>query len=164
MPIAYHGKITASDVRKAITRNYSKFRFGFSAVLIGLALIWMVYAILKFPLSAGEALFWVAVLIVASMDLWLPFLYVRRTDRAGSVYRFPIQGSADENGLTVGNGEIKVEYGWSDFSGYKFFDEMVLLYRGKRGMNIFTLDLFASPQEWQNFKELVKAKISKSIK
>jgi hypothetical protein len=40
---------------------------------------------------------------------------------------------------------------------------MVLLYRGKKGMNIFTLDLFASEQDWQNFKNLLEAKISKGI-
>ena len=41
---------------------------------------------------------------------------------------------------------------------------MVLLYRGKKSMNIFTLDLFAGEQEWKNFKELVKAKISMDMK
>lgn len=68
---------------------------------------------------------------------------------------------ADENGITIENGETKIESVWSAFSRYKIFNEMVLLYRGKKGMNIFTLNLFASVQEWNNFKELVKAKISK---
>jgi len=76
----------------------------------------------------------------------------------------PHPRSADENGITLENGEIKVEYAWGDFTQYKIFDAMALLYRGKRGMNIFTLGLFASPQEWQNFKDLVEARISKGIK
>jgi hypothetical protein len=164
MAIPYQGKITPSDVRKAIFRNYSRFRFAFSAVLIGAALVWMVYSIIKFPYVGSETLFWAAVLIVASMDLWLPFLYSLRTNRAGSAYRLPIHGSADENGITLENGEIKVEYAWGDFTQYKISDAMALLYRGKRGMNIFTLGLFASPQEWQNFKDLVEARISKGIK
>jgi len=78
MGIAYQGKITHSDVRKAIFRNYSN------------------------------------------------------------------QGMADENGITIENGETKIESVWSAFSRYKIFNEMVLLYRGKKGMNIFTLNLFAS--------------------
>ena len=164
MAITYQGKITPADVRAAIFRNYAKFRFGLSAVLIGLAILWIVYSIIKFPVTESEILFGAAVLIIASMDLWLPFLYARRTDRAGSIYRFPIQGTADENGITVENDEIKIEpVVWSAFTRYKIFDEMVLLYRGKSGMIILTLDLFASKQEWQNFKDLVKTKISKSI-
>jgi len=164
MPITYQGKITPSDVRKAIFRNYSKFRFLFSVFLIGAAVVWMVYSILKFPYSGSETFFWIAVLVVASMDLWLPFLYARRTNRAGSVYRYPIHGTADENGITVEYEEKKAELAWSAFTRYKIFDEMVLLYRGKSGMNIFTLGLFVGQQEWQNFKELVETKISKSIK
>jgi hypothetical protein len=164
MAITYQGKITPSDVRKAIFRNYSRFRCAFSVILIGAAVVWMLYSIVKFPYVGSETFFWLAVLIVASMDLWLPFLYALRTNRAGSAYRFPLNGSVDENGIILENGEIKLEYVWSDFTQYKISDEMALLYRGKRGMNIFTLGLFASPQDWQNFKDLVKAKISKGIK
>jgi hypothetical protein len=163
MAITYQGKITPADVRKAIIRNYSKFRLGLSAVLIGLAGLWMVYSIITFPFSEGEILFWAAVLIIASMDLWLPFLYARRTNRAGSIYRYPIQGTADENGITVENCEIQTESVWSAFTRYKIFNEMVLLFRGKSGMIIFTLDLFVSEPEWQNFKVLVKTKMSRNI-
>jgi hypothetical protein len=164
MAITYQGKITPADVRKAIFRNYAKFRFWISAVLIGLAVLWMVYSVIKFPYSEGETFFWAALILITSMDLWLPFLYARRTNQKGSFYRSPIQGSADENGITVENGERKIEYVWSAFTRYKIFNEMVLLYRGKKGMNIFTLDLFASEQDWQNFKNLMEAKISKDIK
>ena len=161
MAITYQGKITPSDVRKAIFRNYSRFRFWISAVLIGLAVVWMVYSVIKFPYSEGETFFWAALILIASMDVWLPFLYARRTNQKGSFYRSPLQGSADENGITVENGERKIEYVWSAFTRYKIFNEMVLLYRGKKGMNIFTLDLFASEEDWQNFKNLLEAKISK---
>jgi hypothetical protein len=164
MAITYQGKITPSDVRKAIFRNYAKFRFGLSAVLIGLAVLWIVYSIIKFPVTQSGILFGAAVLIIASMDLWLPFLYAQRTNQAGSIYRHPIQGTADENGIAVENDEIKIEPAWSVFTRYKIFDEMVLLYRGKSGMIILTLGLFANKQEWQNFKDLVKTKISMSIK
>ena len=164
MAITYQGKITPSDVRKAIFRNYSKVRFGLSAVLIGLAVVWIVFSIIKFPTTESDVLFWAVVLIITSMDLWLPFLYARRTDRAGSIYRLPIRGAADENGITVENDEIKIEYAWSGFIRYKTFDKMVLLYRSKSGMIILTLDLFASQPEWQNFKDLVKTKISNNIK
>ena len=124
----------------------------------------MVYSIIKFPYSGSETLFWVVVLLVAAMDLWLPFLYAQRTNRAGSIYRYPIRGTADENGITVENGEVKADFVWSAFTRYKIFDEMLLLYRGQRGMNIFTLGLFASQPDWQNFKELVQTRISRSIK
>jgi hypothetical protein len=164
MAINYQGKLTPSDVRKAIFRNYSKLRFWLSAVAIGLVVVWIIYSIIKFPYSESEMLFWAAVLFVAAMDLWLPFLYAQRTNRKGSFYMYPIQGSADENGITLENGELKLESVWSAFTRYKIFDEMVLLYRGKKGLNIFTLNLFASEQEWKNFKELVKEKISKDTK
>jgi hypothetical protein len=164
MAIAYQGKITPSDVRKALFRNYSKLRFGLSAVLIGLAVVWIVFSIIKFPTTGSDVFFWAVVLFIACMDLWLPFLYARRTDRAGSIYRLPIRGTADENGITLENDEIKIEPVWSTFTRYKIFDEMVLLYRGKSGMIILTLDLFASQPEWQNFTDLVKTKISNNIK
>ena len=160
----YQGKITPSDVRKAIFRNYAKYRFWISAILIGLVVVWIVYSIIKFPFSESAVFFWVAVLLIAAMDLWLPFLYAQRTNRRGSFYMNPIHGIADENGITVENSETKIEIVWGEFTRYKFFNKMVLLYRGKKSMNIFTLDLFAGEQEWKNFKELVKAKISMDMK
>jgi YcxB-like protein len=159
MAIHYQGKITPSDVRKAIFRNYSRVRFWISYFLLGLVIVWIIYSIIKFPYSGSEILFWAAVLFVAAMDLWLPFLYARRTNRKGSFYMNPIQGIADENGITLENGELKLESVWSKFTRYKIFDKMVLLYRGKKGLNIFTSALFASEEDWKNFKNLVQAKI-----
>lgn len=159
MKIEYHGKITVADVRRAIFLNYAPALLWLNGFLLVSVLAAVVYFSLSGVLPGSYLPFIVFVLIVLSAPYYQPFLSARAAEKPGSLYRNPIRGVVDENGVTTDNGEMHTENPWDGYTRYKQAREMILLYKGKYCVNIFTPALFASRQDWDAFVGLVRERL-----
>jgi hypothetical protein len=54
---------------------------------------------------------------------------------------------------------MRTENAWESYTRYKQAREMILLYKGRYCVNIFTPALFASRQDWDAFVSLVRARL-----
>lgn len=159
MKIEYHGKITVADVRRAIFLNYAPALLWLNGFLLVSVLAAVVYFALNGILPGSYLPFIFFVLFVLATPYYQPFLSARSAEKPGSIYRHPIRGVVDENGVTTDNGEMHVETPWDSYTHFKQAREMLLLYKGKYCVNIFTPALFASRQEWEAFLSLVRERL-----
>ncbi|MBN2387639.1 MAG: hypothetical protein JXB85_11520 [Anaerolineales bacterium] len=159
MQIQYHGKVTVADVRKAIFLNYSPLYIGLTVVLSLVTLGVFLYILVLNPTGESPSFIWLFLLGLLSMPLWQPFLTARSAERKGSLYANLLRGEVDEGGFSVDTGERRAESAWDSFTHHKKTESMVLLYKGKYCVNIFTPRLFAGQQEWERFVGLVGGKL-----
>lgn len=155
MKIEYHGKITVADVRRAIFLNYVPLLLWLNGFLLAGMLLAVVYFAWIGALPGSYLPFLVFALIVLAAPYYQPFLSARSAEKPGSMYRNPIRGQIDENGVVTDNGETHIETPWDSYTHYKRARDMILLYKGKYCVNIFTPALFAGRQDWEAFAAAV---------
>jgi hypothetical protein len=160
MSVNYQGRITASDVRRAMFLNYPAYVKWINGVLIAVVLLGVLYAVLTGSLSGttGLGIFFVVALL--AMPFFQPFLDARSVHRKGNIYYNPIQGTVDERGLSLDNGQVKTDFLWVNYTSYREAPGIVLLYQGRNCVNILTRPLFASQEDWDTFTALVREKIA----
>jgi uncharacterized membrane protein YhdT len=160
MSVNYQGRITASDLRRAMFLNYPVYVKWINGILIAFILLAVLYAALTGSLSGTiglGAFFGVAVL---AMPFFQPFLDAQAVHRKGSIYYNPIQGTIDEGGLSLDNGQVKTDFLWDDYTSFREAPGIVLLYKGRNCVNILTRALFASQEDWDTFTALVREKVA----
>jgi hypothetical protein len=98
-------------------------------------------------------------LVSLSFPWWMIFIQATSYDQKGNIYRNPVNGQIDEDGVTMIGSGIKSQFCWNVFTSYKLQGSMLLLYQGKSCFNIFTSSLFADEEDWNKFQKIVKEKI-----
>lgn len=168
MQIQYQGLISQQEYEKALNIHYARYKwmkwiFGFFIVMIVISSIMMV---IRYP---STALTYLPPLVFPIIFMSFPWWFVRLQASAygqkGNLYRSPIQGVADDNGISVAGPDIKVEVPWKAYTHSKQNEEMILLYQGKNSFHIFTSGLFRDTEDWKQFLDEAKVRIpGKSLK
>ncbi len=159
MRIEYHGKITVADVRRAIFLNYAPVMLWLNGFLLAGFVLAVVYFTFTGRMPPSYLPLLLLVLIVLAAPYYQPFLSARSAEKPGSLYRHPIRGVIDENGITTDNGETHIETPWDSYTHYKQAKEMLMLYKGRYCVNIFTPSLFADRQTWESFLAAVRERL-----
>ena len=162
MQIPFQGQISQQDYRKALDMHYAHYKwlkwiFGF---FIGMILISSILMVLRDP-STGQT--YLPPLVVPIIFMSFPWWFVRIQASAhgqkGNLYRSPIKGVVDDNGISIAGPDIKVEVPWKAYTHSKQNDGMTLLYQGKYSFHIFTSGLFRDADDWKHFLDEAKARI-----
>ncbi|MEZ0395377.1 MAG: YcxB family protein [Anaerolineales bacterium] len=151
MRIEYQGKITVADVRRAIFLNYAPAMLWLNGFLLAGVVLGVAYFVFSGSLPPAYLPLLLFVLIVLAAPYYQPFLSARSAEKPGSLYRHPIHGVIDEHGVVTDNGETHIETPWDSYTHYKQAKEMLMLYKGRYCVNIFTPALFADRQTWEAF-------------
>jgi hypothetical protein len=157
--VGFQGKVTFSELRRGLFRSYSTLRHLLFIIFLALTIFSFFILLVKDALSIINGSFLLISFLVFTDSLWRPFLAAYMSLRKTSFYYFPVHGIADEEKITIENGQIKIESQWNSFTKYKLFADMVLLYKGNMLSWIFPSTLFSSQQEWLKFRGLIKNKI-----
>jgi len=163
MKIKFGGQVSKKEFKQASRIMYSRVLlstrlfFGIVLIILTVALIYTVISSklslreIVFPAVFGYALF--------TFPWWFPFLLSSSYDRDENIYRTPVHGIINENGISIEGRQQKLNPGWEMFNGYHLGENLVLIYQGKNGFNIFTRELFAAETDWAQFKGLLGQKI-----
>jgi hypothetical protein len=160
MIINYNGKVTAADIRKAVFLNYSPIFIWGNAVMIALAIGAIVYFSVMGTLDGTYLLALLFVILMLATPFWQPFQTAQKATRKGSLYHDPVHGTINESSVSVESGKTPVVYAWSAYTRFKQGKEIILLYKERMCVNIFTPALFASQQDWETFARMVSEKIT----
>lgn len=103
-----------------------------------------------------------AFVLIGVWMLVAPRFAVRRVWKNSPLLREPFSGVVSESGVRIeskyGSGEVP----WGKYYRARLFKEVVLIYRDPSLFYIFHVSYFSDPQRWQQFKELVKAKVRRT--
>jgi hypothetical protein len=100
-------------------------------------------------------------LVFFTFPWWTPLLQASSYDQKGNIYRLPIAGSIDEDGVSIRGQEVKVDLAWGAYTHYRHAGDFVLLYQNKNCFNIFTRSLFEAA-EWERFLKILEARFPKA--
>ena len=106
--------------------------------------------LLALPMLAGVVyLFWI-----------YPTRQVRRFAES-PLCRGPVTGVVMDDTLVLRSGGAEATLRWDTLVGYKMSDDIVLLYENKTAAQLVSRSLFASDEDWQRFRDHVRATVRK---
>lgn len=167
MEISYSGKITKADFLKCILISspqlrYQKWFFGFMLICIASSFLLSKDAMPSFSTDTVSYMLPVVVVSIVffTFPWWLPYVQLSSYDQKGNIYRKEVFGIITEDGISINNSEIKANLQWSIYTNYKLDKDIFLLFQGKHGFNAFKPNMFKSQDEWNNFINIAKNKVT----
>ena len=162
--IYYSGSISKKEYSSAIRAHFNqqlkwvKMVFG---VILSILVLALIVTFLQYP-SILQYFFpgMLFPFIILTFPWWTPLLQASSYDKKGNIYRKPIHGVIDETEIIISGEETMSKFLWNAFSSYKKVDDLILVYQGKNQMNIFSKKLFGTEEEWKQFEDLLKSKLS----
>jgi len=164
MLIHFKGLITKQDFTKALVIHFQQQQKWLTWVLTAFLVIILasliVTIIQKPELKQSMLPAFAFSLIFFTFPWWIPYLQASAYNQQGNIYRNPIEGFVDDNGITIAGRNHKVETRWSAISHFRRSGNMILLYQGKSGFNILTKSLFTEA-DWAEFIRVIEEKLKK---
>jgi hypothetical protein len=161
-PINYAGKVTKKDYIRVLSThnkllNLQKWFFGFFLILLVIAYLYS--GISKSIDMAGLLPGFLFMLLIFTFPWWTQYIQLLSFNREGMIYRENVFGSINDSGISINNKNVKAEFQWSSYKGYRIKDDLILLYQGNNNFSIFMKSMFATDIDWTNFLSIVKEKI-----
>jgi hypothetical protein len=162
MQVRFNGQVTKKEFQRAQKLMFDRVMmstrifFGAVLVLITGTLLW---AIATGNLSLQK--YYLPILffyLLFTFPWWFPLLLRSAYDKQGNIYHGPIHGLINENEVVTEGKNQKFKASWADLKGYKQANDLIVIFQGKTGFNVFTRALFASDADWAHLAELLRNK------
>ncbi len=153
------GKLDRDRYLRAL-RVQSPGLLGIGLVLLVVG-VWALLEVIKgpFPLSPSSWGPVVFVLLLGIFVLATPYITVRRALATSRILNEPIQGTASDEGIMVSSTFGKSELPWGAFYRARASADVVLLYISANQFHLVMKDFFATAEDWESFKVLVRANV-----
>jgi hypothetical protein len=166
MEIPLHGEYTDQDIRHGLAlmrgRAYQIAGIGVGIVL-AFALLPTIMSMLSGKADALAVLSNAlpAVLVAAFLGflMWQVPRSQARKLRQAPLLQGTVSGAATNEALEIRSEPSESKTKWSAFVQHRMSDEMVLLFQNQAAANMVPRGLFASDQDWQQFRQHVQATV-----
>jgi hypothetical protein len=178
--IPLKGELAEKDLRLAAVIGLP---FWFQAIRVGITLavgVPIVYVLItsiqlftsgEVPLEPlpllvtfGPFVLYFFILGVVAYIFWL--LPMRQAGRAKDTPagRGPFEGVVTDSSFTLRNAAFESTMQWDEFVGYKMAGDLVLLRKKDSVYSLVTRSLFANDEDWERFRQHVRATVSRKHK
>jgi hypothetical protein len=165
MHIEFNGLITKKEYRRVFSLHYSGrrlVRFFFIGLFF---LLLSVFGLISNILRHSNFSYFIISLVfgaaLCSYQWWLPLLSARSYNNPKNFFNQPIHGVIDDNGFSIETALVSGTTKWALFEGYRYKDDLLLIYQNKNCFNILTRPLFVSDDDWNILLTFLKNRFPK---
>ncbi len=171
MEIRLSGEYSDEDLQRSLALMTGRtFRYLAIALVVVMvfAVVPTVISIISMEAGVLDVLGAVAPVIfilgfLAVVVWWTPRRQAKRL-RQALLFQGPVHGLVTDEGLTMGSQHSEGTVRWGAFVQYKMSDQVVLLYQNQAAAQLVPRSLFASDEDWQQFRQFVQATVPEQAK